>query len=110
MQEVVWNRACLKRIRNFPNEIRKEIGYHIFKLQMGEAIKIPHSRPMPSIGNGCHELRIKGEDGIFRVFYFMKLKNKIIVFHAFQKKTERTEKSDIEIARKNLKELIDEKN
>jgi phage-related protein len=60
VQEIVWNKTCLKKIRNFPEEIRKEIGYLLFKLQRGEVIQMPHSRPMPSIGNGCHELRVKG--------------------------------------------------
>ncbi len=62
---------------------------------------------MPSVAAGVSELRIRGEDGIFRVFYYVAAQQGVLVFHAFVKKTQRTPPLEIELARKHLKELLD---
>jgi len=62
---------------------------------------------MPTVGPGVSELRVKGEDGIFRVFYFTATAKGVLVFHAFAKKTQRTPPLEIELAKKRLKELLD---
>jgi phage-related protein len=74
---------------------------------MGEQIGMPNSRPMPAVAAGVAELRVKGEDGSFRVFYYTASSQGVLVFHAFVKKTERTPPLEIELARKRLKELLD---
>ncbi len=68
---------------------------------------MPHSRPMPSVAAGVSELRVQGEDGAYRAFYLTHLQVGILVFHAFVKKAQRTPASEIELARKRLKELLD---
>jgi phage-related protein len=65
------------------------------------------ARPMPTVASGVSELRVKGEDGIFRVFYFTANAKGVLVFHAFAKKTQRTPPLEIELAKKRLKELLD---
>ena len=75
--------------------------------QMGEKIAMSNSRPMPTVAPGVSELRVKGEDGIFRVFYYTAAPESVLVFHAFVKKTQRTPPLEIELARKHLKELLD---
>ena len=65
------------------------------------------ARPMPTVASGVSELRVKGEDGIFRVFYFTATAKGVLVFHAFTKKTQRTPPLEIELGKKRLKELID---
>jgi phage-related protein len=60
---------------------------------------------MPGVAGGVSELRVKGEDGSFRAFYFIASSRG--VFHAFVKKTQRTPPLEIELARKRLKELLD---
>jgi len=62
---------------------------------------------MPTVASGVSELRVKGEDGIFRVFYFTATARGVLVFHAFAKKTQRTPPLEIELAKKRLKELLD---
>ncbi|KAF0113757.1 MAG: phage-like protein [Hyphomonadaceae bacterium] len=57
---------------------------------------------MPSIGAGVIEIRIKSQFGAFRVIYLAKLVEAIYVLHAFQKKTQKTNQHDIEIAKKRL--------
>jgi phage-related protein len=89
----------------FPQDVRNKIGRAVFLLQNGEILKMPLSRSMPIIGKGVRELRVKGVDGIFRVFYLLKSEDGVFVFHAFMKKTEKTPPLEIELARVRLKEL-----
>lgn len=56
-------------IRRFPKEVRIRLGRGLFRMQLGEQLGMPNSRPMPAVAQGISELRVKGEDGIFRVFY-----------------------------------------
>jgi phage-related protein len=62
---------------------------------------------MPTVAAGVSELRVRGEDGVFRVFYFTATVKGVVVFHAFEKKTQRTPPLEIEIAKKRFKELLD---
>ena len=82
-------------------------GKGLFRLQIGEPIAAPVSRPMPVVSAGVSELRVKGADGIYRVFYYLASPKGVLVFHAFVKKTQRTPPLEIELARKRLKELLD---
>jgi len=71
---------------------------------------MPISRPMPSVAAGVSELRVRDENGIYRVFYYTASVRGILVFHAFVKKTQFTPPLEIDLARKRLKELFDEQN
>jgi phage-related protein len=62
---------------------------------------------MPSVAAGASELRVKAEDGTFRVFYYTAAARGILVFHAFTKKTQRTPPLELDLARRRLKELLD---
>lgn len=62
---------------------------------------------MNNIAQGVHEIREKDTDGIYRVFYYLKIVDRILVFHAFQKKTQKTPKKEIEIAKKRLREYLE---
>jgi phage-related protein len=108
MNEVEWSKKALKEVKSFPEDIRKELGYLIFKLQIGESLSMPHSRSMPSVAKGCCELRVKDSDGIYRVFYYLKVKGGVLIFHAFQKKEQKTAQKDIDLGKKNLKDMLDE--
>lgn len=107
MKRVVWHPKALETVRDFPKETKKEIGYLIYKLQLGETLKMPFSRPIKSVGKGIQELRVKEKDGIYRVFYFLKSAEGILIFHAFGKKTQKTALREIETGIQRLKELID---
>lgn len=69
---------------------------------------MPISRPMPSVAAGAAEVRVRDENGSYRVFYYVASARGILVFHAFVKKTRQTPPLEIELARKRLKELLDE--
>jgi phage-related protein len=74
---------------------------------MGESLGTPNARPMATVASGVWELRVRDEDGIFRVFYYTTSAAGVLVFHAFAKKTQRTPAPEIELARRRLKELLD---
>ena len=90
-------------ITAFPPDARTDVGFQIYKVQVGED---PDSwRPMPRVGVGVNEIRVQGEDGWYRVFYVAKFEEAIYVLHAFQKKTHETPKREIDIARKRYSEM-----
>jgi phage-related protein len=60
---------------------------------------------MQSVGPGARELRLRDRGGAFRVIYLATLPDRIVALHAFQKKTQRTAKQDIDLAAKRLSEL-----
>ena len=63
---------------------------------------------MASVGAGVREIRVRDEAGIFRVMYVAKFADAIYVLHCFQKKTQQTSRSDIELAKSRYKELLKE--
>ncbi len=96
-------------IQEFPEEVRRELGKAIFDLQKGEKLTMPLSRPMPSVETGVEELRLKDRSGIYRVFYFTRMEDRILIFHAFVKKTQKAPNDEIRLGQKRLKELLNEK-
>lgn len=60
---------------------------------------------MKTIGSGVREIRIRDEGGAFRVIYVAKLKDVVFVLHCFQKKTQKTRKTDLDIAARRFRDL-----
>lgn len=108
MKEAIWHPNAIEEIRRFPNQVKKNLGYLIYKLQIGEVITAPKSKPFKSIEVGVSELRIKDSSGAYRVFYFFKTQKGVMIIHAFKKKTQKTPKKEIDKAKNNLKELLNE--
>src|SRR5437870_2313939 len=106
LKPVILHPKAREAIRAFPREVRNRLGRSLFRLQMGEALGMPQSRPMPNIAAGASELRARGHDGIYRAFYYTAARG-VLVFHAFVKKTEQTPTLEVSIARVRLKELLD---
>jgi len=77
---------------------RREIGFLIRKLQLGLSLEMPHSRPMPSTGSRCHELRVNDGGQAWRVIYRIDF-DAILVLAVFSKKTRKTPKRLIDNAR-----------
>ena len=87
----------------FSKFARLEAGFLLRRLQRGESLAMPQSRPMPSIGARCHELRINDADGTWRVIYRIDA-DAIVILEVFAKKTSTTPKAVIDRCRKRLKE------
>jgi phage-related protein len=71
-------------------------------IEFGPSLHMPHSRAM---GGGIFELRPRGREGIGRAFYCFVIGQKVIVLHAFVKKTQETPAHELKIARKRMKEI-----
>ena len=97
----------LKRIREFPDDARQDVGRQLDLVQKG--MQPNDFKPMPSVGRGVEEIRVWDEAGTFRVVYTARWKEAIYVLHAFQKKTQTTSKNDVAIAAARFKLLRGEK-
>ena len=82
---------------------RVEVGFLLRRLQRGDRIEMPHSRPMPSVGPRCHELRINDADTTWRVVYRFD-SDAVVIADVFSKKTPQTPQSVIDNCRRRLKE------
>ena len=87
----------------FSPAARIEAGYFLRLLQAGENLSLPQSRPMPSIGSRCHELRINDEASTWRLVYRID-QDAIIILEVFSKKTQQTSKKVIDVCKKRIKD------
>ena len=85
----------------FSAEARIEAGLHLRRLQQGESLSMPHSRPMPSIRKRCHELRIVDEKVTWRIVYFVDA-DAVVLLDVFAKKTQATPRKVIETCKTRL--------
>jgi len=98
--------SCKKELEELPDDIIEGFIDAIAKLQIGLTLKMPLSRQMLSIGKQVFELRFRDKHRIYRVVYFIRKKEAIYIIHAFTKKTQKTPKKNIELAKKRLKRLL----
>jgi phage-related protein len=103
MKDVAFLGDSLERIRQFPGNARSDIGYQIHRLQNG--MQPVDFKPMPTIGRGVEEIRIRDGHGAFRVIYTARRPDAVYVLHAFQKTTAQTAQRDIELAKQRFSEL-----
>jgi phage-related protein len=104
VKPIVFLGGSLDDLREFPQPIRREAGYQLQRVQRG--LEPDDWRPMRSIGTGVREIRVGETAGAFRVIYVAAFADAIYVLHAFQKKTRRTAKRDIDLAASRLRNLI----
>jgi len=90
----------------FSRTARIETGFLLRRLQKGESLGLPHSRPMPDVGRRCHELRVQDGDATWRIVYRVD-PDAVIIAEVFSKKTARTPKRVIDVCKKRLKEYDD---
>ena len=98
--------SSLNDLCKFPKDARREAGYQLDRVQNG--LEPEDFKPMSDVGSGAQEIRIKDEAGIFRVLYVAKFEDAVYVLHCFKKKTQRTAKSDLDLASKRYAELAKE--
>jgi phage-related protein len=99
-------KQCQKEVADFPQGIREDLADLVAQLDSGLKLSMPISRPMPSIGRGVHELRLKDRSGIYRVVYVFLGQADIWLIHGFKKKTQATPQKNIELAQKRLREIL----
>ncbi|WP_297919727.1 type II toxin-antitoxin system RelE/ParE family toxin [Metallibacterium sp.] len=87
----------------FPQAVRHDAGYQLHRVQTGE--QPADFKPMPMIGLGVEELRVRDATGAYRVIYTARMADAVYVLHAFQKTTQRTAPGNIELARQRFKQV-----
>src|ERR1700688_459659 len=100
---VTFHGDSLDRLRDFPGAARREAGHELYQVQKG---RDPSDwKPMPTIGAGVREIRIRDAIGAYRVIYIAMLADAIHVLHAFQKKSQKTAQRDLGLAVERLRQL-----
>ncbi len=102
MKGIKFLGTSLKAVREFPALAKREAGYQLDRVQHG--LDPMDWKPMKSVGQGVREIRIQHE-GQYRVIYVASFEEKVYVLHAFQKKTPKTSKQDLDAARRAFKEV-----
>ena len=102
MKALKFMSSSLDDLRQFPLEARRAIGFELDAVQRG--LEPSDWKAMNIVGSGAYEIRVhlRGE---WRVIYVAKYRDAIYVLHAFQKKTQKTRKEDLDIARRRYQQL-----
>jgi phage-related protein len=106
VKPLVWLGDSLDRVRAFPADPRRQAGYQLERVQAG--LEPADWKSMPSIGLGVKELRVRA-GGAFRVVYLARFPEAVYVLHAFQKKSNKTARIDVEAARRRFGALLAER-
>jgi phage-related protein len=100
---IQWLGSSLDDLSNFPDSARRRAGFQLRAVQAGEDPS--DFKPMSVVGAGVQEIRIRTEDA-YRIFYIARFEEAVYVLHAFQKKTQKTSKLDIEIGQKRYQQML----
>ena len=99
---LVWLHGKVKT-PPFSKGARIEAGYLLRRLQRGDSLGMPHSRPMPTVGPRCHELRITDAGKTWRIIYRIDA-DAIVILEVFSKTTNKTPKIVIEVCKRRLRD------
>ena len=98
-----FHERVLNEVQSWPVDVLADYARLIELLtEHGPSLRMPHSR---AFGDGLFEVRPRGRSGIGRTFYCFLLGKRVVVLHAFIKKTQQTPDKELNLARKRLKEL-----
>ncbi len=101
MKAVAFLGSSRDDLRDLPEAVRRAIGVELLTVQLGGTPA--DFKPMPSIGAGAYEIRVRDVSGAFRAVYVTKFADSIYVLHSFQKKSQKTAKADLQLARRRYK-------
>ena len=100
---IQWMGSSLNDLLAFPDEAKREAGYQLHRIQQG--LDPEDWKSFPAVGPGVKEVRISIARGIYRIMYVAKFEDAVYVLHSFVKKTQRTAKSDVDIAKARYKAI-----
>ncbi len=87
----------------FSKAARIEAGYLLRRLQQGDSLAMPHSRPLPAVGERCHELRVRDEGANWRILYRTE-PDAVVILEVFEKRTRATPRRVFENCRRRLRQ------
>lgn len=101
MKPLVFLGSSQDDLRAMPASVRHAMGLELMRVQFGgDPVDF---KPMPLVGPGAYEVRVREADGAWRTIYVAKFSDAIYVLHAFRKKTQKTAKADLELAARRYK-------
>jgi phage-related protein len=102
LKPIRWLGTTCDDLRGQRPAIRYEFGQQLLRLQMG---LLPNNyKPMSAVGPGTYEIRVQDADGIARLMYVAKFHDTICVLHVFMKRSQRSPKTDFDLAGKRYRE------
>ena len=104
MKLVSFMGSAKAELSAFPDSARLRAGHELFMVQVGR--EPDDWKPMPSVGAGVCEVRVRDETGQYRLIYVANLGAAVYVLHAFQKKSRKTSNVDLRLARRRYREAI----
>ena len=106
IKQVGFRGSSLADLRLFPDAAKHDAGYQLDRVQRG--LEPTDSKSMRTVGKSVYEIRVEDPSGEFRVIYVAKFENFVYVLHCFHKKTQKTAKKDLELAKSRYAELMRE--
>ena len=104
MKSVHFVGTSRRDIRQLPDSAQETAGFQLFKVQQG---KEPDNwKPMPTVGSGVQEIRIRDESGAYRIFYVAKFEEAVYMLHVFEKRSQKTARTDIELGKSRYADLL----
>ena len=98
-----FHARVLDQIESWPVDVLADYARLVeLLIEHGMDLRLPHSR---AFGGGLFELRPRGRSAIARAFYCFMIGQRIVILHAFIKKSQRTPEQELKLARKRLKEF-----
>lgn len=102
LKPVAFLGDSLSRLKDFPDDARVEAGFQLSEVQHG---RDPADwKPMKTVGVGVREIRVREASAAYRVIYLANLPDRVLVLHAFEKKTQKTPQRDIDLAARRLRD------
>lgn len=98
-----WLGSSRDDLCDFTEEARRRAGFQLRAVQRGQAPT--DFKPMPTVGSGVEEIRIRTEDA-YRIFYVARFEEAVYILHAFEKKTQKTSKQDIQLGQQRYKQML----
>ena len=98
---VHWEGDSREVLAGFPKEVRGNLGFALYRLQLGKQPPVPMRR-MESVGAAVYELKEGDERTWYRIIYLAKIDDVIHVLHCFEKRSRKTEPRDLHTARERL--------
>jgi len=105
MKPVCFMGSAKDDLSAFPKSARVRVGHELFMVQVGR--EPDDWKPMTSVGPGACEIRVRDQAGAFRVIYVARFEDAIYVLHAFQKKSQKTSRADLKLAKERYREAHD---
>lgn len=84
--------------------MQETAGFQLFKVQQGK--ESDDWKPMPTVGSGVQELRVRDERGAYRMFYVAKFGGAVYVLHVFEKRSQKTARADLELGKSRYADLL----